>query len=87
MRDLNRMNHVLEQLHAQERQLSARRRRLHERLAIFPSDFGDRQERELSKRRRELHVQIDALEAERRAALAEAEAPSIGAAEPGDAVA
>jgi hypothetical protein len=45
--------------------VSRRRRRLHERLARFPSEHGDEQERALSARRRELHRQIDELYVER----------------------
>lgn len=64
---------LLEELEAEERELSLRRRRLHDRLAVFP-DYGggdlDQQERELSARRRELHARIDALRAERSRARA-----------------
>lgn len=48
-------------LERQERQVSARRRRLHERIAAFPSDHAERQERDLSLRRRVLHRRIDEL--------------------------
>jgi uncharacterized coiled-coil protein SlyX len=58
----------LEQLENEERSLSARRRKLHDRMAIFPaSEELAEQERALSKLRRELHQQIDELR-ERRSA-------------------
>lgn len=52
---------VLEQLEAEEREVSARRRKLHDRLASFPNEVTAQQERELSQRRRQLHAQIDEL--------------------------
>ena len=58
----------LEQLEDEERRVSARRRKLHDRMAIFPaSEELAEQERTLSKFRRELHKQIDELR-ERRSA-------------------
>ena len=54
----------LERLEQEEREVSALRRRLHERLASFPNDVLMEQERELSARRRELHEQIDVLRIE-----------------------
>lgn len=53
----------LEKLEAEEREISALRRKLHDRLASFPNDVTEQHEREVSKQRRELHVQIDALRA------------------------
>ena len=55
----------LEELEAEERELSTTRRRLHDRLSSFPNELTSEKERELSKRRRDLHEQIDALRAER----------------------
>jgi hypothetical protein len=59
---------LLKELEAEERALSANRRRLHDRIALYP-DIGsadlDAQERELSQRRRDLHARIDALRASR----------------------
>jgi hypothetical protein len=58
----------LEQLEDEERRVSARRRKLHDRMAIFPaSEELAEQERTLSKLRRELHKQIDELRERRRA--------------------
>ena len=56
-------NELLKELEAEEQIVSARRRKLHERIAMFPDTAGalEHQERELSSRRRELHEQIDAL--------------------------
>ncbi len=60
----------LARLEDEERLVSARRRKLHERMAIFPDDSGEleRQERELSARRRALHRQIDEVREQRGAA-------------------
>jgi len=59
----------LEQLEEEERDVSLRRRKLHDRIAIFPDNAAraelERRERELSKERRELHRRIDLLRAER----------------------
>ena len=55
----------IEALEIEEREVSAQRHRLHERLASFPNKVTELQEQELSKHRRELHVQIDTLKAER----------------------
>jgi hypothetical protein len=56
---------LLEQLEAEERELSTLRRKFHDRLASFPNEVTIEKERELSKRRSELHVRIDTLRAER----------------------
>ena len=55
----------IEALEVEEREVSARRRKLHDRLASFPNEVTLQQEREISQHRRELHVQIDELKAER----------------------
>lgn len=55
----------IEALELEEREVSARRRKLHDRLASFPNDVTLQQEQAISKQRRELHIQIDALKAER----------------------
>jgi hypothetical protein len=57
------MGTLLEQLEAEERAISARRRRLHNRIATFPDTTGSwaQEEREVSAKRRELHRQIDLL--------------------------
>ena len=57
----------LVQLEAREREVSALRRKLHDRLASFPNESTAERERELSKERRELHAEIDALRAQRSA--------------------
>lgn len=51
----------LDELEAEERQVSAERRRLHDRLNAFQNEAAVQREAELSQRRKELHVQIDAL--------------------------
>jgi chromosome segregation ATPase len=61
---------LLAELEAQERSVSDRRRKLHERIAMFPDASGEleRRERELSQERRELHARIDNLREELRQA-------------------
>jgi chromosome segregation ATPase len=59
---------LLKELEAEEQLLSASRRRLHDRMALYPEMNGadlEAKERELSERRRELHAHIDALRASR----------------------
>jgi hypothetical protein len=65
MTDDANLDAQIEALEIEEREVSAQRHRLHDRLASFPNEVTSRQEEELSKRRRELHAQIDALKAER----------------------
>jgi hypothetical protein len=55
----------IEALETEEREVSARRAKLHDRLASFPNEVTMQQEAEVSKRRRELHIEIDSLRAER----------------------
>lgn len=52
---------ALRRLEAEERAVSLRRAKLHDRLALYPSPGAERQERILSERRRELHAEIDRL--------------------------
>jgi hypothetical protein len=54
---------LMKQLEAEERALSSRRRKLHDRIAIFTDTTGtwQEQEREISRKRRVLHEQIDQL--------------------------
>lgn len=56
-------NERLKALEVEEREVSALRRKLHDRIAMFPEAGGEleRREREVSARRRELHEEIDAL--------------------------
>lgn len=53
----------LVQLKRREREVSALRRKLHDRLDSFPNEVTQRQERDLSTERRELHRRIDELRA------------------------
>jgi hypothetical protein len=55
----------LERLEAEEREVSAQRAKLHDRLASFSNAETERHERELSERRKELHDEIDRLKTER----------------------
>jgi len=67
------LQELIDELEEEERALSLRRSRLHERLALYP-EYGNGEleeaERELSARRRELHARIDALRAQRSSARA-----------------
>ena len=65
MDDDEQLDARIEALESEERDVSARRRKLHDRLASFPNEVTLQQEREMSTRRRELHAEIDALRAER----------------------
>ena len=49
----------LVELQDEERDVSAQRVKLHERLASFSNDVAQERERELSAKRRELHDEID----------------------------
>lgn len=62
--DMNSMLVELEQLENEERNVSARRRRLHDRLDAFPNEVTAAEERRVSQLRRELHRRIDKLRAE-----------------------
>jgi hypothetical protein len=62
--DYDELRVELTSLERREREVSAARRKLHERLARFPSDFAAMRERQLSAERRLLHQRIDALRAE-----------------------
>jgi hypothetical protein len=55
----------LEKLEAEEREISAIRRKMHERIDRgFPTDLLIQQERKLSGERRALHIRIDTLRAQ-----------------------
>jgi len=55
----------LELLEAEEKEISAIRRKMHERIDLgFPTDLLIQQEQKLSKERRDLHARIDALRAQ-----------------------
>jgi hypothetical protein len=53
----------LARLERREREVSALRRKLHDRLDSFPNAVTQRQERDVSTERRELHRRIDELRA------------------------
>jgi hypothetical protein len=67
------LQELIAELEQEERAVSLRRRRLHDRLALYP-DYGSGDleaiEHELSARRRDLHARIDALRAQRSEARA-----------------
>ena len=55
----------LDALEAEEKEISAIRRKMHERIDLgFPTDLVIQQEQKLSKERRELHGRIDVLRAQ-----------------------
>ncbi len=62
--DLNKMLVELEQLELREREVSAFRRKLHDRLDSFPNEITAKREKEISKERRYLHRRIDMLRGE-----------------------
>ena len=64
--DLNKTLVELEQLELREREVSALRRKLHDRLDSFPNEITAKREQEVSKERRSLHRRIDALRGELR---------------------
>jgi hypothetical protein len=64
--DLNKMLVELEQLELREREISAARRKLHDRLDAFPNEVTAKREQEVSKERRHLHRRIDMLRGELR---------------------
>lgn len=51
----------LEQLERDEQEISAYRRKLHERIDRFPSEAAVAEERQVSDKRRALHHRIDEL--------------------------
>jgi hypothetical protein len=53
----------LEQLERREHEVSAFRKRLHDRLDSFPNEVTQAHERQVSDERRELHGRIDELRA------------------------
>ena len=61
--DMDALAIELQRLERRERELSARRRKLHDRLSSFPNEFTQRQELEISAERREIHRRIDELRA------------------------
>jgi hypothetical protein len=67
--DEREVDALLEQLEAEERDISTVRQRLHDRIATFPESAGsanlELREREISKERRDLHRRIDELRARR----------------------
>jgi hypothetical protein len=64
--DLNKMLVELEQLEVREREVSAMRRKLHDRLDAFPNEVTAKREKDVSKERRSLHRRIDILRGELR---------------------
>jgi hypothetical protein len=65
--DVSAMIVELEHLEHREREVSALRRRLHDRLDSFYNEVTGAREVQLSVERRELHARIDMLRAELRA--------------------
>jgi hypothetical protein len=63
--DSDDLDALIEQLEAEEREVSALRRKLHDRLSSFPNAVTTQQEQALSEQRRELQARIDELRATR----------------------
>jgi hypothetical protein len=58
------LDELLLRLEREEREVSTRRARIHDRLAAFPNAVLEEQERELSEQRRALHAEIDKVRAQ-----------------------
>ena len=54
----------LVELELRERDVSARRRKVHDQLNAFPNELTQRHERELSDERRAIHRRIDEIRAQ-----------------------
>jgi hypothetical protein len=63
MADYNGILLELVELERRERQVSAFRRKLHDRLDSFPNELTQERERQVSAERRDLHRRIDTLRA------------------------
>lgn len=63
MDDEDELRERLKELLAEEREVSALRVKLHERLSSFSNEVVQERERELSAKRRELHEEIDRIRA------------------------
>jgi len=59
--DVASLRAELEQLEVEEREISAYRRKLHDRIDRFPSEAALLEERQVSDQRRALHRRIDEL--------------------------
>ena len=62
--DMDALAIELEQLERREAEISARRGKLHDRLASFHNELTQRREREVSAERRAIHRRIDELRAQ-----------------------
>jgi len=62
--DFDAMVAELDRLEREEREISALRRRLQDRIDTFPTNMLRARERQVSEERRELHRRIDLLRAE-----------------------
>ena len=65
MEEFRDLDERLAKLEAEEREISAQRAKLHDRLSSFTNAETERRERELSDRRKELHDEIDRLKTQR----------------------
>lgn len=64
--DFDALADELAELELRERDVSARRRKVHDRLTAFPNELTERHERELSDERRAIHERIDEIRAQLR---------------------
>lgn len=62
--DMDELAIELVHLERREREISAARGRLHERLASFPNELTQRKEKDVSAERRSIHRRIDELRAQ-----------------------
>ncbi len=68
---------ALEELDAEERQISAIRRKLHDKIERFPTEDLIAQEREISRQRRDLHARISELRQQSQSDLTPKEAAAL----------
>jgi hypothetical protein len=75
--DLTDLEAALGELEAEEREISAIRRKLHDRIERFPTDELMAQETEVSAQRRDLHSRISKLREQSQGDMTEAEAAAL----------
>jgi uncharacterized protein YeeX (DUF496 family) len=75
--DVTDLEAALDELDAREREISAIRRKLHDKIERFPTDELVAQEAEISAQRRELHARISELREQSQGEVTAAEAAAL----------
>lgn len=75
--DLTDLEAALDELDAEEREISAIRRKLHDKIARFPTDELVAQEAAVSAQRRDLHARINELRKQSQGDVTEAQAAAL----------